>query len=265
MNPAAHTPISSWDLRQVRLLLQGEPVCWRAWADARPAHSAAWCVGAIILGAGLYGAAMGSWRDSWQALYTATKLPLVILLTAIGNGLLNGMLAPLLGLNLGFRAIGNGLLNGMLAPLLGLNLGFRQSLVVVLLSFAVASIILGALSPVALFVVWNAPPLTASTRLSSPEYGALQLTLAVFIAFAGIVANFRLLPLLRQWADRPAIAWRVLLAWLAGNLFLGSQICWVLRPFIWDPAGPVEFIGRQYLRGSFYETVFQAARRLLWP
>jgi len=186
---------------------------------------------------------MGCWRDPWQALYTGIKLPLVILLTTLGNGLLNGMLAPLLGL----------------------NLGFRQALVLVLFSFAIASLILGALSPVALFVVWNTPPLTAGTRLSSPEYGFLQLTLAVFIAVAGILGNVRLLPLLRQWTTSDAVARRVLLAWLAGNLFLGSQICWVLRPFIWDPAGPVEFIGRQYFHGGFYETVFQAACRLLWP
>jgi hypothetical protein len=56
-----------------------------------------------------------------------------------------------------------------------------------------------------------------------------------------------------------------LFAWLACNLFLGSQICRVLRPFIWDPARPVEFIGPEYWRGSFYETVFAAARRLLLP
>ena len=93
---------------------------------------------------------MGSWRGSWQAFYTGIKLPLVILLTTLGNGLLNGMLAPLLGL----------------------NLTFRQSLAVVLMSFDDRlSVLLGALSPVAWFVVWNTPPFTAAMRLSSPEYG----------------------------------------------------------------------------------------------
>lgn len=228
---------------QVRLLLQGEPARLAALATARQPGTVVLCVGAICLGAGLFGAAMGSWRDSWQALYTGIKLPLVILLTTLGNGLLNGMVAPLLGL----------------------SLGFRQALVLVLISFAIASIILGALSPVALFVVWNTPPLTAGTWLRSPEYGVLQLTLAGCIALAGILGNVRLLPLLRQFTRQPAVARRVLFAWLAGNLFLGSQISWVLRPFIWDPAGPVQFIGRQYLHGSFYETVFEAVRRLLGP
>jgi hypothetical protein len=70
---------------------------------------------------------------------------------------------------------------------------------------------------------------------------------------------------LKNGTKKGRVAFRVLLAWLAANLFLGSQIAWVLRPFIWDPAGPVEFIGRQYFHGSFYETVFGAARRLLFP
>jgi hypothetical protein len=230
-------------LCRVRLLLQAEPARLAALATARQSATIAWCVGTIGIGAGLFGAAMGCWCDPWQALYTGIKLPLVVVLTTLGNGLLNGMLAPLLGL----------------------NLGFRQSLVFVLISFAIASLILGALSPVVLFVVWNTPPLAASTRLSSPEYGVLQLTLAGSIALAGVLGNVRLLPLLRQFTSQATVARRVLFAWLAGNLFLGSQISWVLRPFIWDPAGPVQFIGRQYFHGSFYETVFEAARRLLWP
>lgn len=57
---------------------------------------------------------------------------------------------------------------------------------------------------------------------------------------------------------------KVLVAWLAGNLFLGSQICWVLRSFIWDSARPTRFIGREYFRGTFYETLFEAVKRLLF-
>ena len=235
------TPALNFD--SVDLFLRSDAEGLHEWVTRSRARLVWLCVAAIVVGAGSYGAVMGSWRGAWQALYTGIKLPLVILLTTLGNGLLNGMLAPLLGL----------------------NLGFRQSLVLVLISFAIASVILGALSPVAWFVVWNTPPLTASTWLSSPEYGLLQLTLAGFIALAGVLGNLRLLPLLRQWTNQAAVVRRVLLAWLAGNLFLGSQICWVLRPFIWDPAGPVEFIGRQYFHGSFYETVFEAARRLMFP
>ena len=79
-----------------------------------------------------------------------------------------------------------------------------------------------------------------------------------------MTGSVKLIPLLAQWAGDAATGYKVLLAWLAVNLFLGSQICWVLRPFIWDSAGPVRFIGRQYLHGSFFETVFEAVRRLLF-
>ena len=222
--------------------LRAETLRIRDWIVRRTAELTWFCIVAIATGAGLYGAAIGSWREPLQSLYTAVKLPLAILLTTLGNGLLNGMLAPLLGL----------------------NVTLRQSLVLVLFGFAVTALILGALSPVALFLVWNTPPLNAATQLSSPEYGLLQLTLALFVAVAGVAGCARLWPLLRQWAGSARIGGRVLFAWLATNLLLGSQICWVLRPFIWDPAGPVRFIGREYLRGSFFETVFEALRRLIF-
>jgi hypothetical protein len=222
--------------------LRAEPERFREWMLRRQLNLVVFCVTAIAVGAGAYGAAMGSWRDALQALYTGVKLPLVILLTTLGNGLLNGMLAPLLGL----------------------NITFRQSLAVVLMSFAVTAMVLGALSPVALFIVWNTPSLTAETKLSSPEYALLQLTLAVFVALAGVMGNIRLVPFLRQWTGNAAAARNVLLAWLTGNLFLGSQIAWVLRPFIWDANRPVEFVGPECFHGSFFETVFHAVCRLLF-
>src|SRR5438046_3961854 len=113
------------------------------------------CVLSIVTGAGLYGAVMGCWRAPLQALYVAIKLPLLILLTSLGNGLLNGMLAPLLGL----------------------NLSFRQSLTAVLVSFAYAALVLGALSPVGLFIVWNTPPAGVATESGSLGTALLQLPL----------------------------------------------------------------------------------------
>ena len=226
----------------VGAFLRAEPDRLREWMLRRQGNLVAFCVLAIVAGAGSYGAAMGCWRAPLQALYTGIKLPLVILLTTLGNGLLNGMLAPLLGL----------------------NVTFRQSLAAVLISFAVTAMVLGALSPVALFIVWNTPPLALGTTESSPEYGLLQLTLAAFVALAGVMGNVRLVPLLREWAGNAIVARNVLLAWLAGNLFLGSQICWVLRPFIWEANRPVEFIGQNCLQGSFFETIFNAVCRLIF-
>jgi hypothetical protein len=227
--------------KSIGAFLRAEPARFRGWMLRRERNLVVFCVVTILAGAGSYGAVMGWWRDPVQALYTGIKLPLVILLTTLGNGLLNGMLAPLLGL----------------------NVTFRQSLSMVLLSFAMTAMVLGALSPVALFIVWNTPPLAAGTTASSPGYALLQLTLAAFVTLAGVMGNLRLVPLLREWAGSVAVARNVLLAWLVGNLFLGSQICWVLRPFIWEANRPVEFIGQNCFQGSFFETVFRALLRLL--
>jgi hypothetical protein len=220
--------------------LAAAPDAFYAWMVRRRLNLVLFCVVVIAVGAGAYGAVMGSWRDPLQAVYTGIKLPLVMLLTTLGNGLLNGMLAPLLGL----------------------NLTFRQSFAAVLISFAVTSIVLGALSPVALFIVYNTPPLAPGTTLKSPEYAVLQLTLAVFVALAGVIGNIRLLPLLRQWSGNARAGLNVLLAWLAVNLFLGSQISWVLRPFIWEANRPVAFVGADCFQGSFFETVFNAVCRI---
>ncbi len=234
MNAATEVP------KSVGIFLRAEPEDLRDRMVRRQGNMVTYCLLAIVIGAGSYGAVMGCWRDPWQALYTGIKLPLVILLTTLGNGLLNGMLAPLLGL----------------------NVTFRQAFASVLLSFAVTAMVLGTLSPVALFIVWNTPPLTAGTTAISPEYGFLQLTLTVCVAIAGITGNLRLLPLLRRWTNDAATARNVLLAWLAMNLFLGSQISWVLRPFIWEANRPVEFIGPGCFQGSFFEAVFNAVCRL---
>ena len=231
----------SLSLRSAPELLRAQAEVVDQWLAEARAKTAMYCFLFIVVGAGAYGAAMGSWRSPMQAIYTGLKLPLALLGTTFGNALLNGMLAPLLGL----------------------NFTFRQSQMAILLSFTITAIVLGGFSPLAGFVVFNTPPLTLATTRVSPEYGFLQLTLTVFVATAGIIGTVKLLPWLRRWTNSLGVSLRVLFAWRAVNLLLGSQICWVLRPFIWDPARPVEFLGPEYLHGSFYETVFEALRRLI--
>jgi hypothetical protein len=227
------------EARQIGVLLRGEPGPVRAWSEQWDARRFALHVACIVVGAGLYGAAMGWWRDPQQALYVAVKLPLILLLTALGNALLNAMLAPLLGLNL---------------PL-------RQTFSAILMSFAIASAILGAFSPLAAFLVWNTPPLSAAAA-AAPDYSVLKLAHVAAITVAGHAGNVRLFQLLVQLGGSRAVARRVLLAWLAGNLFLGSQLAWILRPFIGSPSLPVEFFRETALRGNFYENLFHLLLKL---
>jgi hypothetical protein len=216
-------------------LLRGEPAAISAWSGHWSAMRFTSHVAAIVFGAGLYGAAMGWWRAPEQALYVAVKFPIILLLTALGNALINGMLAPLLGL----------------------NLPFRQSFAAVVMSFAITSAILGAFAPLIAFMTWNAPPMS-SQAVAGPLYSLVKLTHVLVIAFAGVVGNARLFQVLAQMGGSRTVALRVLFVWLAGNLFLGSQLGWILRPFIGSPDLPVEFFRATALHGNFYENVFHS-------
>jgi hypothetical protein len=222
-------------------LVRAEPSLLRGWTERGGRWLVSLCVGTIVAGAGLYGAAMGSWRDPLQAGYVAVKFPLIVLLTAAGNALLNAMLAPLLGL----------------------NISLRQSFLAVLISFAIAAAILGSFSPLIAFLIWNAPPLNEAVRSYSSAHSLILLSNVIAIAFAGVTANLRLEGLLRELSGNTSVARRVLLAWLAVNLFLGSQLSWICRPFIGSPNLPVEFLRPNAFDGSFYETVFRAFLRVL--
>jgi predicted membrane-bound spermidine synthase len=112
-------------------------------------------------------------------------------------------------------------------------------------------------------MVWNAPPMTLDPARSGGTYSFIQVTHVAIIAFAGIIGNARLVQLLRELSGDRAIARRVLVAWLAVNLFLGSQLCWILRPFIGSPGLPVEFLRAAAFQGNFYETVFHSLLRLV--
>jgi hypothetical protein len=235
-----HAELGKLDPREIATLLRGEAETISAWSGSLEARRLLLHVGVIILGAGFYGAAMGWWRDPQQALFTAVKFPLIILLTVGGNALINAMLAPLLGL----------------------NIPFRQSFSAILMSFVVAAAILGAFSPVLAFMIWNAPPISPAT-IKGPTYSFIKLINVAIIAFAGVTGNVRLFQLLARLGGGRAVAFRVLVAWLGINLFFGSQLSWILRPFIGSPNLPVEFFRAEALHGNFYENVWQSFQQIL--
>lgn len=216
--------------KRIKLLLRGTPEEVMPWlAPGRGGLGV--CVLIIVCGAGIYGATLGLWNGERQAVFNTIKFPLLILLTTVGNGLLNGMLAQLLGA----------------------RLTFQQTLKAILLSFVIASMILGSLSPVTLFLLYNTPPLASGAQLEG--YAFIMLAHVFVIAFAGIIANLRLLELLTRFTDSKAVALRVLAAWLAGNLLLGSQLSWNLRPFVGSPHLPTQFIRTNAFEGNFFEAV----------
>jgi len=237
MTPVSIHPAPALSGPELPALLRGESSHVNAsvecWDGARVLR---WSV-VIIAGTALFGAAMGSWRDPLQALYTAIKLPLVLLLTTLGTAMLNAMFAPLLGV----------------------NIGFRQSLLAVWMSFTIAATILGGFSPVLAFLVWNLPAL--ETQPSA--HGVLLLSETAMIACAGLAANLRLVQLLRRFSGSERAARRVLVAWLAANLLLGAQLSWNLRPFVGSPGLPVQFLRPDPFHSNFFEALFRVAKSLL--
>ena len=227
--------------RDLGVLLRGERDSLLSWVKESDARRLATCIAIIIVGAGLYGGSMGWWRSPIQGLYVAIKFPLIMLLTTLGNALLNAMWAPLLGL----------------------NMSLKQSFVAVLLSFTIASAILGSFSPLIAFFVWNGPPMSTDPNRSYGFYSFMMLLHVLAIAFAGTAGNIRLLQLLQHFSGNPGTARKVLFAWLAGNLFLGSQLSWILRPFIGSPGLAVDFLRATAFQGNFYEAVFHSLLKVL--
>jgi hypothetical protein len=200
-------PTALFRLRDVPVLLRGDPVAIRQWLPSVDRLRLAVNLVVVVAGTAAFGAAVGLWRSPLQSLYTGLKFPLIILVTTFGNALLNGMMAPLLGV----------------------NISFRQCFMAVLLSWTIAAAILGAFSPLMFFLLWNTP--AASSGGAGAGYPLLLLTLVFSIAFAGIASNVRLLRLLQGLGKDRAAGTRTLVAWLAGNLLLGSQLSCIKHLF----------------------------------
>lgn len=229
------------DLRRLKVLLAGDENELAARILQPDARWVGTCLAAAILSCAAYGFTFGLWRSGLQSVYTAIKFPLVIFLTCGANGLLNGTLALVMGT----------------------GLGFRQSAVAILMSFTVSGLVLVAFAPIMLFLLWNTPPIDS---LEGTAGKSITLLAHVgVIAFAGVMGNRRLWQFLLRLTGSARQAYAVLFTWLAGNLLLGSQVAWILRPWIGstDALGNIPFSTPTPLRGNFFEAVWHYAVVLL--
>lgn len=184
----------------------------------------------------IYGATMGIWRGPDLALFVAIKFPLLLLLTALGTALANGLMAQALGL----------------------DLPVSRSLALVLHGYSLLALILASLSPLILFLDANLAGPEEPGRWSA--HNVLALAHIAAIGFAGTVAHWKLHHVLAYWTGRTATG--ILCVWLATNLFLGCQLSWNLRPFFGSPTIEVRFLRAQPWRGNFYESTWTMFRQL---
>jgi hypothetical protein len=221
-------------VQDISLLCRGEPSKLEGWLRTGRRKLVTSLVFIVVCGA-FYGFAIGILRSPVQALYTAIKFPILILAIVLCNGLLNGMLAMLLGI----------------------RLNIMESVRAILMSYAIACVVLASLGPVFFFHLWN-----WSAGDAGNAFFYWKLFHIGMIALAGIIGNVRLWQLLKQVAGRVK-AGAVLFSWLVANLFLGCQLSWIMRPFFGNPNIEVSFLRSDALDRSFYEDVWMIVQGFL--
>jgi hypothetical protein len=190
--------------------------------------SGATLTGAVMAFGMFYGGVMGTYGGfggarMWQVVYSAVKVPFLLFSTFL--------------LSLPSFFVVN--------TLLGLRADFPRVVRALLSTQAGLTIILSALAPY-----------TAFWYVCGSRYQSAILFNGLMFAVASMSAQWMLRrsyePLVES---NPKHRW-MLRAWLVIYVFVGIQMGWVLRPFIGDPAAPVQFF-REGSWSNAYEVVIQ--------
>jgi hypothetical protein len=191
-----------------------------------------WWLLVIVLGfAPVYGGMMGSFNlDSperiWQVVFSALKVPLLLLATGL-------LCLP------GFF---------VLNTLLGLRDDFRESAQAILAGQAGLSIALASLSL-----------LTRFWYFSTSSYRAALLFNAGMFTLATIAGQIVMLRYYRVLIRRNRRHQTMLYAWMVMYAFVGIQMGWVLRPFVGSPGLKVSFF-----RAEPFSNAYVVVARLIF-
>lgn len=197
-----------------------------------------------------YGFTFGIWRSPVQAVYSALKMPLLFFSTVLNTALINTILAQLLGAKLSFKQVCMTIITGM----------------------AITAIIMGALTPIVLFFVMQAPspsPLALFSSAADPDvvksmktYWAMLLIHVGVMGISGIIGNIRLFKLLKHLTTSTSLAIKLMIIWIGIIGFVGCELSWLLSPFLCKPTQLPHIIPKEYFEQNFYERVWQAIMEL---
>lgn len=132
----------------------------------------------------------------------------------------------------------------------GPRLGFRQLVTVLLASMAVTTIILASTATVAFFFA-----------LTTRSYHFIKLLHVAFFVYAGL-SGLRFFHKCMSAVAPSAVGvslTRLFLGTLVLYIFVGTQLAWVLRPFVGDPDMEFRLFRPRY--GNFYESVWHSFRQ----
>jgi hypothetical protein len=219
-------------------LLRGKWAEREELARGRIAAGVTTLVAVGLAGGAVYGAAMGLFgllrpaHATWkQALANSFKVALLFLLT----------LAVAFPSLYAFSALANS------------KLRMVETLKLLLVAVAIDLVLLASFAPV-----------TAFFTVSTTSYGFMVLLNVLFFALSGLIGLTVLGKTLRTVFDAPVgpaerasrAPHRIFLAWFLIYGFVGSQMGWILRPFIGTPG--LEFQLFRPRGGNFFEGVLKA-------
>lgn len=194
-----------------------------------------------IIMAAIYGAVMGG-TNLFQGsemliqykllmiLISAVKVPILFLLTL-------GIVIPPIYVSNAF---------------VGARLSFRQMLTVLLTATAITLTTLASMATVAFFF--------ALTSRSYDFIKLLHVLIYIYAGLAGLGYFSRTISGL-SLSFRRRTPGKVLLVWLLIYAFVGTQLAWVVRPFVGSPDLGFKLFRPRY--GNFYESVIQSAVHLV--
>ena len=204
--------------------------------DTRPKVRAMLISSVLFLA--LYGAVLGSTHSLWQALSSATKLPLLFLATLV-------VCSPTLY---------------FFNVLYGSNQSLTQNFCLILTAITVTSVLLLSFAPIVLFFL-----LTTSSYqfFKLLNVGIMAVSGAIGVAF--LSQGMRVVSAAgREGEDRDTnvrARRNVMRFWVIVYGFVGSQMAWTLRPFVGAPGLRFELF--RQLGGNFYANVFASLGEVL--
>lgn len=181
----------------------------------------------------LYGAVMGSTQGTvWQVLSSAVKLPILFLATLV-------VCSPTLYF---FNTI------------FGSNQSLTQNFALILTAITVTAVILLSFSPIVLFFM-----LTTS---GYQFFKLLNVGVFAIAGFIGVLFLSRGMAIVSDGGREGVRARRnVVRLWILIYAFVGSQMAWMLRPFIGAPG--MEFELFRQMGGNFYANIIASIGEIL--